>query len=91
MSLWMSVPLQKSLILRSLQRSGHTFEGFNLFCILSISLVMDRSHNVLLQLCIQRAENEAVALGGINDEGHQHMADVCDTQILSLCTTATCQ
>lgn len=61
MSLWMSVPLQKPLILRSLQRSGHTFEGFNLFCILSISLVMDRSHNVLLQLCIQRAEDEAVA------------------------------
>lgn len=52
---------------------------------------MDRSHNVLLQLCIQRAEDEAVALGGINDEGNQHMADVCDTQILSLCTTAICQ
>lgn len=91
MSLWMSVPRQKPPILRRLQRSGPTSEGLDSFCILSISLVMDRSHNVPLQLCIQRAEDEAVALGGISDEGNQHMADVCDTQILSLCTTATCQ
>lgn len=69
MSLWTSVPLQKPLVFLSLQRSDRAFEGFNLFCILSISLVMDRLHNVLPQLCIQRAEDELVALGGINGEG----------------------
>lgn len=91
MSLWMSVPLQKPLVFLSLQRSDRAFEGFNLFHILSISLVMDRLHNVLPQLCIQRAEDEMVALGGINGEGSQHMAGICDTQILSLHTTATCR
>lgn len=91
MSLWMSVPLQKPLDFLSLQRSDRASEGFSLFCILTISLVMDRLHDVLLQLCIQRAEDEAVALGGISGEGSQHMAGICDTQILSLCTTATCR